>query len=212
VVSRPAFTDNCPAVANPDQIDTDADGIGNVCDNCPLLSNASQLDGDGDHVGDACDNCNLPNPDQLDADRNGIGDVCENPSGPPPCDASGGCGCGTTPTASIDLLECLVTRLTTLMNTAAPGDLAPRLAKRGAPIRRTLLKVTRMVRALRFALTHPGKPARVNARLRRINRALLKFSTQAGKGLDRKLMSRPLYDRLTSTAGQANLAAAQFRP
>ena len=96
--------DNCPAVANADQLDTDSDGTGNACDtdddddgtddgpdNCPLVSNADQLDTDSDGTGNACDtdddddgtddgpdNCPLiSNADQLDTDSDGIGDACE---------------------------------------------------------------------------------------------------------------------------------------
>ena len=47
--------DNCPAVANPDQADPDADGVGSVCDNCPAETNPGQEDTDGDGIGDACD-------------------------------------------------------------------------------------------------------------------------------------------------------------
>jgi dipeptidyl aminopeptidase/acylaminoacyl peptidase len=60
--------DNCPAVPNASQTDTDEDGLGNACDadddadgvvdagdNCPLIANAEQSDTDGDGQGDACD-------------------------------------------------------------------------------------------------------------------------------------------------------------
>lgn len=100
----PDDLDNCPLVANGDQVDQDVDGLGNACDddldgdgtdndydNCPSLANPDQGDLDGDGIGDDCDtdtdgdlvpddqdNCLLtPNPDQSDSDGDGAGDACD---------------------------------------------------------------------------------------------------------------------------------------
>ena len=63
----PDSLDNCPLISNGDQLDTDVDGIGDVCDD--------DLDGDG--LTNSMDNCPLvSNPSQWDSLDNGVGDAC----------------------------------------------------------------------------------------------------------------------------------------
>src|SRR5262249_56080564 len=60
----PDPADDCPGVADPEQVDGDGDGVGDVCDNCPATANADQRDRDRDGIGDACDDCpTTPNAD-----------------------------------------------------------------------------------------------------------------------------------------------------
>jgi len=67
----PAVLDNCPRDFNADQVDTDNDGLGDVCD-------TGSDDADGDEIINDLDNCpQVPNPDQVDSDDDGVGDACE---------------------------------------------------------------------------------------------------------------------------------------
>ncbi len=68
----PDTYDNCPNDTNPDQADSDNNGVGDVCETC------SGADSDNDGVPDACDNCvNDINADQVDTDTDGEGDACD---------------------------------------------------------------------------------------------------------------------------------------
>ena len=83
-------SDNCPAVVNASQTDTDGDGVGDACDNCPANANPLQADADLDGIGDACDT--------GDTDLDGTADNIDGCPIDPLKIAVGACGCAVADT------------------------------------------------------------------------------------------------------------------
>ena len=123
----PDGRDNCPQVANPDQIDRDGDHWGDACDgdrdgdgianekdDCPDVYDPQQADQDRDHLGDVCDpdldgdsvaneydNCPLvANKNQKDGNDDGIGDACTAVCGNKKVEAGEDCEPKVSPTQS----------------------------------------------------------------------------------------------------------------
>ncbi|MDG2473533.1 MAG: thrombospondin type 3 repeat-containing protein [Pseudomonadales bacterium] len=68
----PSSIDNCPNHFNPDQLNSDGDGLGNACDSLPYG------DSDGDGIDNASDNCvNVANSNQANLDGDSKGDACD---------------------------------------------------------------------------------------------------------------------------------------
>jgi hypothetical protein len=75
--------DNCQSIYNPNQTDSDKDGIGNACEPSKVDPSFvdSRCDMDGDGISDSKDNCpSVCNSDQkfVDINENKVNDLCDS--------------------------------------------------------------------------------------------------------------------------------------
>jgi hypothetical protein len=221
--SRLAFTDDCPGVDDPDQTDTDDDGIGDACDVCPAIPDSVQLDRDGDGIGDLCDDCpDVADADQTDADGDGIGSACDAcPDGAGPGGEAAGCpcrdadcddddpctvdtcgddvGCGHDALADFPFVECRILFLRDVVR--ADGEIDPKLKQPTSPLRRALKQAGRSVlraeRSRRIGgRSYPRRAADLARRLQ-IFVARVLDAERSGR------LPAALHDRLVILAGEA---------
>jgi len=205
-----AFLDNCPNVCNPNQADTDGDGVGDACDNCPTVPNPDQLDSNHDGIGDACSS----STPVVTGSCSGCActEVVCSSSGPcvdPICAVGTDCQPGV---AWIDAVQCFVDQTRAFIHNAPASDLAPSLARPGSPLRRALRRVSRSVNVMRRALSQHRQRLPVVRRLGRLDKALHNLAAVVERLRGGERISQTLFAELVGTVGQAQTATDAYHP
>jgi hypothetical protein len=187
--------------------DPDGDGVPNLCDNCPNTSNPDQVDTNRDGIGDACTPCTPsgPTPPQCACLGDGCddGDQCTLDS----CDNQ--LGCENTPIPFLEGVRCRLGALGDEIDAALPDQIDPKLQRGRSPLKRRLAKSFKVLGKAERAVLR-NKPARkVDHKLRKLRAAIARLVKVIEKQQSRQRIVRPLALDLVDQANLAIVASTE---
>jgi hypothetical protein len=158
-----------PEIRGP--LDPDGDNVVSLCDNCPTIPNPDQQDSDGNGIGDVCEEC-TGDTCTCDAVSCDDGDQCTVDT----CTAA--VGCVSTPMVFLDAVRCRLDRIEGAILNAPPEDLAPKLARTKGPILRALRRTNHAVDKAQKAIDKNRPPRKVGRRVAKVSRLLGHLATR----------------------------------
>jgi hypothetical protein len=127
-------------------------------------------------------------------------------------DLHAGVGCERVAVRWIDVVDCLVTRLSGMVSGAPAVDVQPALRRHGSRLRRALARNGHAVRTMRVALLHHSPRHRLVLRQVKLGRVLQAFTLRVGRLRARSRLSASFAAQLGATADEAGVVVARYRP